>query len=56
MATYSQEVFRNEILLAWQKSLNVEVILISEFMNSEVNITSNNFAELILISEITNLG
>ena len=28
-------------LLAWQKDLNVEVILISEFMNSEVRITSN---------------
>ena len=39
------EVFRNEILAAyrlaaWQKTLNVEVILISEFMNSEVRINS----------------
>ena len=37
------EVFRNEILLAWQEDLNVEVILISsEIMNSEIRITSAN--------------
>ena len=39
----ASEVFRNEILPAWLKSLNVEVILISGFMNSEIRITSNNF-------------
>ena len=39
---------------SWLKGLNVEVILISGFMNSEIRITSNNFVELILISEITN--
>ena len=32
----SIEVFQNEILAAWQKYLNVEVILISEFMNPEI--------------------
>ena len=37
------EVFRNEILAAWQEGLNIEMILISEFMNSEIRITSNNF-------------
>ena len=37
---------------AWLKGLNV--ILISEFMNSEIRIPSNNVVELILISEITN--
>ena len=31
----SMEVFQNEILLAWQKDLNVEVILISEFTDSD---------------------
>ena len=35
------EVFRNEILAAWQKDLNVETILISESMNSEIRIISN---------------
>ena len=34
---HSLEVFRNEILSAWQKDLNVEVILISEFMNRNKN-------------------
>ena len=29
------KVFRNEILTAWQKCLNVEVILISEFVINE---------------------
>ena len=54
------EVFRNEMLTgrpvslpALLKDLNVELILISGFMNSEI--TSNTFfVELILISEITN--
>ena len=36
------EVFLNEILAAWLKGLNVEVILISEFMNSEIRISSKN--------------
>ena len=36
----SLEVFRNEILTTWQKNLYVEVILISELMNSEIRITS----------------
>ena len=40
------EVFRNEIqtavsLPAWQKGLNVEVILISEFLNFEKSPLSN---------------
>ena len=30
-------------LPAWQKDLNGEVILISEFMNLEIKITSNTF-------------
>ena len=34
------EVFRNEVLAAWQKDLNVEMILIPEFVNSEMKITS----------------
>ena len=42
-------------LPAWLKGLNVEMILISGFMNLEIRMTSNFFsAELILISEITN--
>ena len=42
-------------LPAWLKGLNVEVIPISGFMNSEIRITSNHFfVELILISEIIN--
>ena len=42
-------------LLACQKDLNIEVILISESVNSKIRIASNNvFAELILISEFLN--
>ena len=46
MINDTTEVFRNEILPAWQKGLNGEVILISEFIliseitNSEKRITS----------------
>ena len=47
----SIEVFRNEILAAWQKYLNVEVILISEFVISEMWISSTKMSEEILISE-----
>ena len=48
-------MFQNEILSACLKGPNVEVILISGFMTSEIRMTSNNvFLELIHISEITN--
>ena len=40
---------------AWQKGLNAEVVLISEFIHSEIRITSQFFVELMIISEITNL-
>ena len=30
----------------WLKGLNIEVILISGFMNSEIKITSNNFCRI----------
>ena len=39
------EVFRNKILTAWQKKLNVEVILISESINSEIRTTSSLFLQ-----------
>ena len=41
-------------LVAWLKDLNVEVILISGFMNSEIRDHFQFFVELNLISEITN--
>ena len=41
-------------LPAWLNDLNIEVILISGFMNSEIRITSKIKVKLILISEITN--
>ena len=34
-ANVTIEVFRNEILLVWQKDLNVEVIFISNFRNKD---------------------
>ena len=39
----SLEVFRNEILAAWQKDQNVKV-LISDFMNSEIRISTFKFS------------
>ena len=42
-----------EILPAWQKYLNIEVILISEFDISELRINFTNM-EVILISELRN--
>lgn len=33
-------IFRNEIRAAWQTNMNIEMILISEFVNSEIRITS----------------
>ena len=52
----SMEVSRNESwqpvsLRAWQKYLNVEVILMSEFVISEIRISSTKLCEVILISE-----
>ena len=42
-------------LPAWQIGLNVEVIVIFEFINPEIRITVKQIGvELILISEITN--
>ena len=37
------EVYRNDILSAWQKKNNVEAILISESLNSKIRITSSLF-------------
>ena len=50
------EVYRNEILAARQKYLNVEVVLISKLVISKIRINSTKkLFEVILISEFMNL-